>query len=709
MENGAQPAAGGHWLAAAPPNLRERVVQNIMRNLPQVDDIHGIASRYEAMVFSQSGSVEDYVRTISKKMACFQQKRQPVERPASGHQQQAHMGHQMRPLNAVPANPSAAAMPRTASAVPLTVRPSHVQHIQAQPSFATPVAAAQWHHAPRNTTSTTPVAPVVQQLHHRQTSAVTQVQTQCSARQNSMQQPRPQLTRMNEQQDLRQSYHTHGGQQSSAATMQIGHPEGQNRTQFGHPQVQNNQQTSVDWREDMFQKITSLKDAHLSELMEFERALRASVPRSKTDEELKSLRKEQADQYKNAASVMTRISCVLGFLQLQKSSIPELAKDHFDKCQASLYGLLQFCRESKARIARKNAGLQSQNCHELPRVVNITGAGATDNSLQKHEEQPAAEALPQYSQDVPAESPLAQQQNHSGHLAGEAENGEVHRVAEAPVAINLTPVTRDTAPFAGGTCCQEIQQEHPTEEEATLQLTQNVDPAGTSPAQQAEDDSVKAEAETPVAVEAAKTPLSMAALRRLASDMGVNLKRAFPHTTTSGTMDSSSCVWFEDEPSGESIYKRRKTRDGSLLDDIRATCSMLVETHIIIISEDDTGGADGTVIELCYNGVSVGPDLKLRAAIGASEISTKLLVPGDYPRSSPVVIHSDGEQRSGLPGVVDMAFRRALSLLPEPRSIEGMARAWDSVARRAVLQFVYRLRGGTFGSRYSHWESCIPV
>ncbi|KAK1602668.1 hypothetical protein QYE76_016791 [Lolium multiflorum] len=707
MENGAQPAAGGHWLAAAPPNLRERVVQNIVRNLPQVDDIHGIASRYEAMVFSQSGSVEDYVRTISKKMACFQQKRQPVERPASGHQQQTHMGHQMRPLNAVPANPSASAMPRTASAVPLAVRPSHVQHIQAQPSFATPVAAAQWHHAPRNTTSTTPVTPVVQQLHPRHRTAVTQVQTQCPARHNSTQQPRPQLMRMDHQQDLRQSYHTHGGQQSSAATMQIGHPEGHNTQQFGHPQVQINQQSAVqvDWREDMFQKITSLKDAHLSELMEFERALRASVARSKTDEELKSLPKEQADQYKNASSVMTRISCVLGFLQLQKSSIPEHAKDHFDMCQASLYGLLQFYRKSNARNARRNARLQSQNCHELPRVVNITGAGATDVTLQKHEEQPAAEALSQSSsQNVPAESPLAQHQNRSGQLAGEAENSEVHRVAEAPVAISLTPVTGDTPPFAGGTCCQEIQ-EHPTEQEATSQLTQNVDPAGTSPAQKAEDDSVKAEAETPVAVEAAKTPLSMLALRRLASDMGVNLKRAFPHTTTSGTTDGSSCVWFDDEPSGESSCKRRKTQEVSLLDDIRATCSMLVETHIIIISEDHT---DGTVIELCYNGVSLGPDLKLRAAIGASEISTKLLVPGDYPRSSPV-IHSDGEQRSGLPGVVDMAFRRALGLLPEPRSIEGMARAWDSVARRAVLQFVYRLTGGTFGSRYSHWESCIPV
>jgi hypothetical protein len=439
----------------------------------------------------------------------------------------------------------------------------------------------------------------------------------------------------------------------------------------------------------MFQKITSLKDAHLSELMEFEREMRARVPQCKTNEQVKSLPKEQADQYK-VENIMARIRCALRFLQLQKSNIPERAKGQFDNCQASLYSLLQIYRESKACNARKNAGLQSANCHELPGAVNITGA--TDNIQQTNEEQPAAEALAESSQNFPAEGPLAQQQNHSHHLAGDqAENGAVHRVAEASVASNLTPVTGDTAPFAGGTCYGQIQQEHAADE-ATSQLTHIVDPAGTSPAQQqthsahsagveAEDDSVKADAETPIAVQAAKTSLSPTALPVLASDTGANLKRAFPHMT-SGTMD-----------------KRRKTHYGSLPDEISATCRMLVETDITI-SEDNTGGAGGTVIKLWYNPVSLAPDF--RAAIGASEISTKLFVPADYPQSSPV-IHLDGGQRSGLPGVVDMAFRRNLALLPEPRSIEEMARAWDSVGRTAVAHFAHRVGGGMFCTRYGHW------
>ncbi|CAM0903437.1 unnamed protein product [Alopecurus aequalis] len=706
MANGAQPAAGGRWLAAAPPELRARVIQKIMMNLPQVlhgrrvDDhrLHAVASQYEARVFGQSGNVEDYLRTISRKLImCVQQKRQQLVQAAPGHQLEAHMGHQMQPHNAVLVNTSADASPQTASTTPFPQRPPQVQNMQFSVQQAHP--------------SNFPlVAPVV-----------TQMQTQSPARHNSSgiytEQPYPQhmLMRMDHQQDLRvnqqQSYHTgNRGHPSSVATMQIGHPDGQNKQQPA---------AEVDWREEMFQKITSLKDAHLLEILEFERAL---YPQSKTDEQLKSLPEEQADQYKKAADIMASIRCVLRFLQLQKSNIPELAKDQFDKCKTTVYSLLKFYRDSKARNARKNVGLQSQNSHETPQVVGITGA-TDNNSQQKHQEHPAAEAFPHTSQNVPSPTPSTQQQNHGDHLAGEAQIVEVCREAEAPMAVYLTSGTGDAAPFSGEMRSQEIEQEHPTYEEAIPELTQDAESAVAPPALhqthsahsvhvEAEDDSVQAEAEAPVAVQEAPIKhgedmarsLPLSALRSLASDMGVNMKRAFRHTT-SNTMDGSSSLWF-DKSSGESCCKRQKTHDGTLLDEIRATCSMLVETDISV-SEDGTGGADGTVIELWYNPVSLTPELS--AAICASEIRTKLLVPADYPQSSPVIIHGEGERRMGVPWVVDLAFQRSLGLLTEPKSIEEMAMAWDSVTRRAVMQFAQRLGGGTFSSRYCRWESCIPV
>jgi hypothetical protein len=287
----------------------------------------------------------------------------------------------------------------------------------------------------------------------------------------------------------------------------------------------------------------------------------------------------------------------------------------------------------------------------------------------------------------------------------EEDNTTVQDEAESSVAVNLPG---DEAEFTSGTCSQQIQQRSPADESVPQQLTQTAEPAVASPAQQqthsahsagveAEDDLARAEAESPVDMEVllkrgvnAGRSLSPAALHSLASDMGVNLKR----------------VRFDEEYSGKSGYKRQKMCYGTLLEEIRATYNMLVETEIRI-SEEDTGGADGTVIELCYNAVSLTADLS--AAICASEITTKLLVPADYPQSSPMILGGEGGRRNGVPGVVDMAFRRALGLLPEPRSIEGMAKAWDSIVRRSVVQFAHRFGGGMFSTRYGGRESCIPV
>ncbi|CAM0902892.1 unnamed protein product [Alopecurus aequalis] len=656
--NGARPAAAGaHWLAAAPPNFRARVVGNIMKNLAHVvqeDQLHNFASQYEAKVFSHSDNAQDYLRSISKKMMRFQQRWQPAAQPASSEpQQQAQIGrHQMRPVD-----------------------------VEAAP----------------------------------------QVQTLCT----STQQLQPQQ-RMNQQQDQRQSYQTHNGQHANVAIMQTGQCGGH---QLGSPHPAG----QVDWREEMFQKITYLKDAHSSELVEFNRAMQAWVVRIEANGQPESLPEDQARQYRYAQHIMGNIKRVMTFLRIQKTNIPDVAKDQLDRLQTTIHNLLSSYREIKAKM---NTRRQSQNCHEQPpRAVNMSGA--TDDSQQNHHEQhAAAEALSHYSSEsVPSATPLAQQQNHTEHFAGEAEaddfageaeDNSVRDEAESPVTVNLPG---DTAPFTGTTCSQEIQQRHP-EDEVIPQSTESVEPAGTSPPSQqqtdcieAEDNSVRAEAETPVSMETgqrmtrceliksavdALRSLSPAALRSLASDMGVNLKRAFRHTT-SDTMDgSSSCAWSDDQSSEKRCYKRQKTHGGAMLDDeIRATNNKLVETEIRI-SEDDTEVAGGTVIELSYNGVSLEPDLK--AAIWPSAVSTKLLVPADYPQSSPVILGVE-EQRWGVQRVADMSFRRglALGLLPEPRSIEAMAKAWDTVVRRAILRFARQLGGGTFSTRYGQWESCVPV
>uniref|UniRef100_A0ACD6AFK3 Uncharacterized protein n=1 Tax=Avena sativa TaxID=4498 RepID=A0ACD6AFK3_AVESA len=655
MENGDRPAAGAHWIERAPDNFREGVIEKIVKNLSEIpghaDDLHlnKVASNYEAKVFSHSDSAEDYLRTIGSGMLSIQRKWQPAAAQAASDlgQQQAQTGrHQMRPVRAAAANSSAATTtPQTAPVNPPPVRPPQLQNTHLRTNQTQPAKLP-------------PVAPPVAQLH--QTVVLTQIQ-------NSSQKPQP---RMNQQ----QSYQTHNGQHADVAVTQAGRCGWTEERR-----AENHSDTSVQGEAE----DNSVRG-------EAESLVALNLP--------------------GDTAPLTGTTCSQEMQQMHPAdeAIPQLTQSIVEPA-----GTSPSPAEEQTHGAHP-VRVKTEDDSERVESERPVG-GATDNGQQnRHEQHAAAEALSHSSQDAPSGTPPTQQQNHSDHhLGGEAEDSSVQGEAEPQVAINLPG---DTAPLAATTCSQEMQQGH-LADEAIPQLTHSAEPAGTSRAQEqthgahlvrvkTEDDSVRDESERPVGMEAAQIErgvnalrsLSPAAIRSLASDMGVNLKRAFPHTTPD-TMDGSSSsrrMWFDGESSGNSCHKKRKTcgYDDSALDEIRATSNMLVETEIKILGDDTAGGADGTMIELSYNAVSLTP--KLREIICASEISTKLLVHGDYPMSSPVIL---GEVKMGVPGVVDKAFRRNLVLLPEPMSIEGMAKVWDSIVRRVVVQFAHRLGGGTFSSR----------
>lgn len=205
------------------------------------------------------------------------------------------------------------------------------------------------------------------------------------------------------------------------------------------------------------------------------------------------------------------------------------------------------------------------------------------------------------------------------------------------------------------------------------------------------------------------------------------MKRVFDHTTSRsespplGSMDGScvtaECDVSDSESSGERIVKRQKTQNANdvLWEEIKAINSTLIDTVISITGDNGTDGISscngGTTIELSYTAVSLAPSLK--SLLATSEMSlavpAKLFVPSDYPRSSPVLLNYQGEDQlrklTDISNAVGVAFRRAVSDLPEPRSIKGTARAWDACVRRAVTEFADRLGGGTFSWRLSRWES----
>ncbi|CAO2041660.1 unnamed protein product [Urochloa humidicola] len=190
-----------------------------------------------------------------------------------------------------------------------------------------------------------------------------------------------------------------------------------------------------------------------------------------------------------------------------------------------------------------------------------------------------------------------------------------------------------------------------------------------------------------------------------------------------GSMDGSWMAfdWIipEAECSAEHGTRRQKVQNAkdTLLDEINSANIMLLDTFISIADDNETNGIvssnGGTLIELCYTAISLAPDLESLFAISGMSIvmPVKLLVPADYPRSSPVLVCEQGDEQmrkrfSEISGPADVAFRHTLYGLSEPMSVMDMARAWDASVRRAIMEFAQRHGGGTFSSRYGEWTGC---
>ncbi|KAJ1254421.1 hypothetical protein BS78_06G013000 [Paspalum vaginatum] len=161
--------------------------------------------------------------------------------------------------------------------------------------------------------------------------------------------------------------------------------------------------------------------------------------------------------------------------------------------------------------------------------------------------------------------------------------------------------------------------------------------------------------------------------------------------------------------------KRQKTQNAkdALLDEIAATNSILIDTLISVTSDDrahGTASCNGlTLVKLSYTGVSLSPGLKSHFATSGFQplvVPTTLLIPADYPKSSPVIMDNEGDAQlrtklNCISVAVDEAFRLALRYLKEPRSLNETARAWDSCVRRTIKEYVSRLGGATLTSNLS--------
>ncbi|KAK7830805.1 mediator of rna polymerase ii transcription subunit 15a [Quercus suber] len=167
------------------------------------------------------------------------------------------------------------------------------------------------------------------------------------------------------------------------------------------------------------------------------------------------------------------------------------------------------------------------------------------------------------------------------------------------------------------------------------------------------------------------------------------------------------------------IKRPRIEPKNELQNEIKCINQQLVETMIDLDSTEDlasTVTGEGTVIRCSYSAVALSQNLKLLYASShiLPVLSLWLLVPADYPNSSPTIFDGmtvrwshDNKESKELSENAKLKFSIVLRILSEPMSLGEMARTWEFCAREVFLENAQHIGGECFSSRYGRWENCI--
>nr|TKR97979.1 mediator of RNA polymerase II transcription subunit 15a-like [Populus alba] len=177
--------------------------------------------------------------------------------------------------------------------------------------------------------------------------------------------------------------------------------------------------------------------------------------------------------------------------------------------------------------------------------------------------------------------------------------------------------------------------------------------------------------------------------------------------------------WISDfDSTATSRFNKLRTEPSNdLLNEIRHVNQRLVETTVDVDSTEDVylpEASAGTIIKCSYKAVAVSGDFKsLSSSPMFPELTLRLLVPAEFPISSPIILDrlpsGLSEELEDLSEKTKLRFSVALRNLSEPMSLLEIARTWDACARAVLLEHVQPLGGECFSSRYGTWENCLTA
>ncbi|KAJ4888147.1 hypothetical protein Rs2_27895 [Raphanus sativus] len=176
-----------------------------------------------------------------------------------------------------------------------------------------------------------------------------------------------------------------------------------------------------------------------------------------------------------------------------------------------------------------------------------------------------------------------------------------------------------------------------------------------------------------------------------------------------------SSLESEADSTESSDSKVHKIEPGcALLQEIKDINGSLVETVVNICNEEfyPSEVTSGTIVTCSYSPVALSDTLEAHYKSGHIIQPLRLLVPVNYPYS-PILLLEKIPSDASLHKYDDLSARTRLRFslsmkeFSEPMSLKEIAQVWDVCARETMAEYCERHGGGTFSSKYGHWESVL--
>ncbi|KAG2301417.1 hypothetical protein Bca52824_030068 [Brassica carinata] len=475
-----------------------------------------------------------------------------------------------------------------------------------------------------------------------------------------------------------------------------------------------------DWQEETYQKIKALKEKYLPILSTLLQKVSAKL------QEVDSLpqQKMQHEPIQKLRAGKTTLELVIVFLNVSRNNISESHRERF-----SLYKelVLRLTKNQQTVTRSPMQHQQSPNDHNQHSNISPTQSSMF-HQKQFHHLQIQHQLLQSRQQQQPQTNQQQPQiQNHSSpqlvdqlilpstlHSTGTSSRFLVSPfVAPSPSVDLEKPITVDS-PVSHDYQLQTAPQEQPIDR--LIKAFQSSSPE--SLAQSITEMSYVINLADMLAGsvhsigrlrDGLAEDLSASTLFRLQQEeTNVTKKLKRPMTTQLSSKES------EADSTASSGSKAQKIEPGcALLQEIKDINGILVETVVNISNEDvyPSKVTSGTIVTCSYSPVALSDTLEARYKSGLiSQIQPlRLLVPVNYPYS-PILLLEKVPFDASLQKYDDLSartrsrFSLSMKEFSEPMSLKDIAQVWDVCARETIAEYAEQHGGGTFSTKYGHWE-----